>query len=221
MLALRKRWQPQGPLPVLVMATWMQTVSAAEASHDVFHVFPSASQTTRQGFVRVINHSDQAGDVQIEAIDDAGMRQSVSLALDALRTQHFNSDDLEDGNAGKGLTGSTGAGTGDWHLVLTSDLDIEVLSYIRTPDGFLTAMHDVAPIGQQTTVRVATFNPGSNDNQKSLLRLVNPGDSEAEVTIESVDDDGTVARRRGADYRSGRCGRHVLGRATGIRRLGF
>ena len=53
--------------------------------------------------------------------------------------------DLEAGNAGKGLTRSTGAGEGDWRLTLTSDLDLEVLSYIRTTDGFLTAMHDLAP----------------------------------------------------------------------------
>ena len=59
---------------------------------------------------------------------------------------HFNSNDLEQGNVGKGLTGSTGAGEGDWRLELSSDADIEVLSYIRTTDGFLTAMHDVAPV---------------------------------------------------------------------------
>ena len=173
---------------MLVLAAWSPLAAAAETSHDVF-LFPSASQTTRQGFVRVINHSDQAGDVQIEAIDDTGMSRSISLALDALRTQHFNSDDLEDGNAGKGLTGSTGAGFGDWRLVLISDLDIEVLSYIRTPDGFLTAMHDVAPIDADDS-RIATFNPGSNDNQKSLLRLVNAGEADAEVMIEGADDAG-------------------------------
>ena len=141
------------------------------------------------GVAKVVNHSDRAGEVQIKAIDDAGLSKDLSLSLDARQTAHFNSDDLEIGNAGKGLTGSTGAGTGDWRLAVSSDLDIEVLSYIRTPDGFLTAMHDVAP-GGPGGARIATFNPGSNNTQKSLLRLVNPGTSEAEVSVEGVDDEG-------------------------------
>ena len=186
-------------LAIVVATGLFPNALASEAAQDVY-LFPSASQTTRQGFVRVINHSDQSGDVQIEAIDDIGMSQTLSLSLEARETQHFNSDDLEAGNADKGLTGSTGPGAGDWRLVLSSDLDIEVLSYIRTPDGFLTAMHDVAPVAGETPRivadadpigrRIATFNPGSNNNQKSLLRLVNPGDFDAEVSIEGVDDAG-------------------------------
>ena len=68
--------------------------------------------------------------------------------LGAGETVHFNSDDLELGNPRKGLTGSTGAGAGAWRLALKSELDLEVLSYIRTEDGFLTAMHDLAPVGR-------------------------------------------------------------------------
>ena len=48
---------------------------------------------------------------------------------------HFNSGDLEQGNADKGLTGATGSGEGSWRLALTSPLDIEVLSYLRTLGG--------------------------------------------------------------------------------------
>ena len=50
-----------------------------------------------------------------------------------------------EGNPTKGLSASTGAGDGDWRLALDGTLDAEVLSYIRTKDGFLTAMHDLAP----------------------------------------------------------------------------
>ena len=61
-----------------------------------------------------------------------------------------------------------------WRLELTSPLDIEVLSYIRTPAGFLTTMQDVAPaVGDRH--RIAIFNPGSNRSQQSVLRLINPG----------------------------------------------
>ena len=101
----------------------------------------------------------------------------------------FNSDDLEQGNADKGLSGSTGAGEGDWRLALTSESDIGVLAYTRTTDGFLTAMHDAAPVAG-TRHRVAIFNPGANDRQVSWLRLVNAGDEAAAVTITGIDDSG-------------------------------
>ena len=151
---------------------------------------PRAADLVREGFVRVINHGDEPGEVSIEAIDDTGaVAGPVVLTLDPHETAHFNSGDLEDGNADKGLPEGIGSGEGDWRLVLDSDLDFEVLSYIRTGDGFLTAMHDVAPV-RDGSHRVAVFNPGSNENQVSRLRLVNPGSEAAAVTITGVDDAG-------------------------------
>ena len=153
-------------------------------------LFPRADDAVRQGFARVINHSGEGGEVNITAIDDAGMRYGpVALSITAGQTVHFNSDDLESGNPGKGLPDGVGAGQGDWRLKFESTLDLEVLSYIRTEDGFLTAMHDVAPTGPDG-LRVVTFNPASNVNQVSRLRLINSGDEAAEVTIIGVDDAG-------------------------------
>ncbi len=166
------------------------TASNADTPHLV-PLFQSASDAALQGFVRVINHSGDSGEVQIDAVDDTGVSYgSLTLSIDATETVHFNSDDLEGGNTGKGLTGSTGAGEGDWRLTLTSDLDVEVLSYIRTTDGFLTAMHDLAPESEEGVHRIAIFNPGSNTAQVSRLRLINPGEEAAEVAIEGVDDRG-------------------------------
>ena len=167
--------------------------SAGRVGHRIA-LFPSASHWAReggyQGFARVINRSDAAGAVRIEAFDDAGMGHgAVSLRIGAGETVHFNSEDLEEGNAKKGLSQGTGAGEGDWRLELSSALDVEVLSYIRTKDGFLTAMHDVVP-SSETGHRVAIFNPGSNPNQVSRLRVVNPGTKTARVSIEGLDDDG-------------------------------
>ena len=163
---------------------------AGVAAHGVA-LFPSASDALgRQGFVRVVNRSGEVGAVRIDAWDKTGTPYGpVMLAIGAGETKHFNSDDLEGGNAGKGLEGATGPGEGDWRLELTSGLAIEVLAYIRTEDGFLTAMHDVAP-SAGAGHRVVTFNPGRNVNQVSWLRLVNPGAGRAEVTIEGVDDKG-------------------------------
>ena len=165
--------------------------SAARVGHRIA-LFPAASRWAEggyQGFARIINRSDAAGEVRIEAFDDAGMAHGpVTLSIGAGETAHFNSDDLE-GNAKGKLSQGIGSGEGDWRLELSSALDLEVLSYIRTTDGFLTAMHDVVP-ASETGHQVAIFNPGSNPNQVSRLRLVNPGSKPARVSIEGIDDAG-------------------------------
>ena len=152
----------------------------------------AADPHMRQGFARVINHSDAAGSVSIQAFDDSGRdHDPVTLSIGAGEAAHFNSDDLEVGSPDKGLTSSAGpASKGDWRLMLTSDLDIEALAYVRHPDGFLTSMHDVAPL-RDGAHRVATFNPASNHRQVSLLRILNLGAEQAEVTINGIDSTGT------------------------------
>ena len=143
--------------------------------------------------MRIINHSERAGTVSIHAIDDTGERFGpVSLSLEAMQTRHFNSVDLENGNAAKGLIAGVGDGTGNWRLELSSELSIEALAYIRTPDGFVTSMHEVAAASEEGSNRyhVPFVNPGSNSNQESLLRLINPGSGDARVVITGVDDAG-------------------------------
>ena len=106
----------------------------------------------------------------------AGVTARSRCRLGARQTRHFNSGDLERGNAAKGLSGGLGEGEGYWRLSLESDLDLEVGAYIRTADGFLSSVHDVVPtveVGGETVHRVSVFNPGSNRNQVSWLRLVN------------------------------------------------
>ena len=96
----------------------------------------ASSPLGHQGFVRVINHSDEAGEVLIDAVDDAGVAYApVTLAIGAGEAVHINSEDMEEGNGAKGLLGGIGAGTGNWRLRLRSRLDIEVLAYNRTGDG--------------------------------------------------------------------------------------
>ena len=181
-------------LVVTMRPAWACVIAAVDASSDVAgraFVFPSASEPFRQGFVRVVNHSAWTGDVQIHAVDDAGRRfDPVTLEIDANETVHFNSEDLEAGNPDKGLPVGTGAGEGDWRLDFSSNLDIEVHAYIRTSDGFLTGMNAIAPM-EEDGGRVAIFNPGSNRNQISILRLVNLGSEEAAVTINATDDAGS------------------------------
>ena len=155
-------------------------------------LFIRATHETQQGFVRVVNRSNQAGDVRVAAIDDDGMRlDAFTVSMAAWETQHFNSNHLENGDPARGIRG-VGEGTGDWRLVLDSDLDLEVLAYVRTRDGFLTAMHETAP-KPAASFLVPIFNPGSNRNQVSKLRIINTSDGAASVVVRGVDDEGLQA----------------------------
>lgn len=146
------------------------------------------------GFVRVANLGGLVGEVLIDAVDDAGNRHGpLRLRLEGRGTVHLDSGDLEQGNADKGLVGAVGAGRGDWRLALTSALDLQVLSYVRAPDGYLAAMHDVAPVAADGSRRVPFFNPGSNASQRSMLRLINDGTEAATVTVAGVDDAGRAS----------------------------
>ena len=171
----------------------MSPRTAAGGTH-LIPLFASASDPLgRQGFARIINHSEESGEVRIDAFDDRGDQHGpVTLHIGARRTVHFNSDDLEEGNTAKGLEGATGSGEGHWRLLLTSELDLEVFAYMRTGDGFLTSLHDRVP-ESESGHRVVIFNPGSNANQVSLLRLINPGEEPADVTIEGIDGKGRMA----------------------------
>lgn len=154
-------------------------------------LFMSTSNLDQQGFVRVINHSGETATVSIVTVDDSGARKPpIALTVEPRSTIHFNSEDLEHGNADKGLPDGVGAGTGNWRLHLRSRQDIEPLAYIRTrADGFLTSMFAVAPEGRMRH-RVSIFNPGSNDRQRSWLRLVNLSERTTTVRIRGLDDDG-------------------------------
>ena len=157
--------------------------------HEVPLFIADGRADGRQGFVRVINRSAEAGEVRITAFDDAGTAAApVTMAIGAKRTVHFNSAHLERGDDGRGLAG-IGAGTGDWRLVLSSALPLEVLAYVRTRDGFLTSMHDTAP-WRDGAYRAWFFNPASNNRQRSLLRLANTGAEPVDVTITGMDDQG-------------------------------
>ena len=180
------------PLLLALLLGHTQTALAQQHRHTLPLVM-SASSISQQGFVRIINRDERAGTVRIDAVDDAGERFGpVTLSLDAKETVHFNSNHLEAGNASRGLSGGIGSGEGHWRLMLTTDLDILALAYIRTPDGFVTSMHEVVKSAAMRH-HVVFFNPGSNPSQRSLLRIVNPGEVATEVVIEGLDDRGVDA----------------------------
>ena len=185
----------ESPTGHLTNLSTIPAISQAGRDDTVHFVplFPAASdQHGRQGFLRVINPGTEELVAGIVARDDTEREFTpVSLAVRPGAVQQFNSDDLELGNASKGLSAGVGSGDGDWRLEVTTPSDIVVLAYIRTSDGFLTSMHDVAPLSEDGYV-VPIFNPASNVDQVSRLRIVNPGDAEATVTVTGIDDRGVV-----------------------------
>ena len=186
---------PTGHLTNLSTAPAHTTQLEDGATMHRLPLFPAAGGA-RQGFARVINRSYTSGEVTIWAVDDAGTRSGpVRLTMRPRRVVHFNSADLEGGNAAKGLEGGVGIGDGDWRLEITSKLDLMALAYARTADGFLTSLHDLAPVAEDGSHRVVFFNPGSNARQVSKLRLINDGDRGARVTIAGIDDQGNGSGR--------------------------
>ena len=155
----------------------------------------SASDSMRQGFVRIINESEESGSVRILAFDNGGTAANpIEIQLEANQAFHFNAGDLESGNAGKGIIAGVGSPMqGDWRLDIESALALRVLAFVRTTDGFLTAMGDVLQRNAEGLLMAQTFNPGSNANQVSKLRLVNTGANAERVSIEGVDDQGRNA----------------------------
>ena len=153
-----------------------------------------APDAERQGFVRIINESSEAGTVRITAVDDGGTAASpIEVRLAASQSLHFNSDDLANGNTAKGINSIGPPRQGHWRLAVETALDdVQVLAFVRTRAGFLTAMHDTLPRDDQGRLVVRMLNPGSNRNQESSLRLVNTGGSAERVSISGVDDQGNT-----------------------------
>ena len=106
-------------LPVRDLDAALDAVSAwptqgTTVYRRIVPLLASASDPLRQGFVRIVNRSADAGGLQIDAWDEAGTKRGpVRLEIAGHQTIHLNSDDLEAGNTAKGLSGATGPGAGE------------------------------------------------------------------------------------------------------------
>ena len=187
-----KTWMKAAAVLCVAVLTGWPLAAAAQNTHTLPLVRP-ADFAGQESLVRIVNRSDTSGTVRITAFDDDGERFGpVTLALGARETVTITSHTLETGSAGVGLPVGIGDGRGSWRLELATDLAIDALTYIRTPDKFMTSMHDVAPV-RDGSHWVPFFNPGSNTSKVSHLRIVNPGTTAAEVTVTGRDDAGDEA----------------------------
>ena len=132
--------------------------------------------------------------IEVYGIEDGGnpSKKIISFTLAPLTSKQFNAQDMENGNSSKGLTGHLCDGQGKWQLRIRSDNPIKVMGLIRTPDGFLTSVNDLA--GKSGNDNLVYFaNPASNPNQQTFLRIVNLTTATGTVTITGVDDAGVTS----------------------------
>ncbi len=155
-----------------------------------------ASNPIQQTFLRVVNRSKQSGSVTVSGIDENGAPApggDLTFTLDPLQAAQFTASDLELGNPAKGLAGALGDGTGKWWLTLSSPLSLEVMSLIRTPDGFLTSLSATAP-GAATDIDADKLalvaNPADVTQQETFIRIVNPSAQSGTVILSAIDDSG-------------------------------
>ena len=159
---------------------------------------PPGASGEPEGVLRIVNSAAESGTVSIYAIDDAGVRSGpATFTLNASAAAEFTAAELQSGNAARGLDGGIGAAAGDARLVIETDLDIVPLAFVRAADGTLSAMNETvrATAAQAGRYRydVPVFNPAADAVQASRLRLINPGDTAAAVTIAGLDDGGAAA----------------------------
>ena len=175
------------------------SASEDDAEHLPLFLSEIASQGAHgQSVARIVNRSARSGQVTIRAVDAQGRAYPAgALALAAGQTVEFNSTELEQGDAERGLTGltATGVDQGNWRLLLTSDLDIRASAYIEASDGLFGSFHEcvsaaAATADAQQTHAVLLFNSAGHADGASRLRLINSADAPANVRIRGLDDAG-------------------------------
>ena len=198
-----KKWISSGYALTLFAALAIASDALAE-HYTVPLLVPATTSDAPQGVLRILNGTQESGAVEIYAIDDGGNRSGpATVTLNASAAVELTATDLVSDNATKGLAGGIGADVSDVRLVIETDLDLVLLAYVRAADGTLSAMHDTArgfyvdefgyDTGHQYHYDVPLFNSASDVTQASRLRLINPGDISASVTISARDDSGAVA----------------------------
>ena len=169
------------------------------ADYTVPLLVPPDTPGGPQGMLRILNGTTESGTVEIYAVDDAGTRTGPAIfTLNASAAVEFTATDLQSGNASLGLTGGIGTGIGDVRLLIDTDLQIVPMAFVRAADGTLSTMHDTVRAASeddsgQYAYEVPVFNPSTEMVQASRLRLINPGDEQAAVTIGARDDGGAAA----------------------------
>ncbi len=182
---------------LLLISAVLSINSYAAGTSVYINYVPPASNTQQTSFIRISNLSSSAASVAIIGITDKGVfseNLSVTFSLKAKESKQFLISDFEKGNTAKGLTGAIGTGNGIWRLFVYSASNLDVMGFVRTPDGFLNQIHDISPGQSGGTIHtIGMFNPAANANQQSRLQLINNYGGTNTFTISAIDDAGNTA----------------------------
>ncbi len=155
---------------------------------------PLSTNVDQQGFIRIVNDSSTSATVYIDAIDDSGRSDFTYIRLTAGESKQLTIGDIENGNSSKGVSFGIGPGIGNWRLTVSSSNLIMVMGYIRSPSGFLSPMHATSQAYLGGIYHaIPMFNPGSNANQQSRLRIINNSGYDNDFLISGIDDGGKDA----------------------------
>ena len=173
------------------LALLVMCVVSQGAAHHV-HFFPNGSDpVSGTGELRIINHSSESGTVTVVAIDDMGKRSdstTFSVAAEGITT--LTATDLENGNTSLGLTGIE-SGQGAWRLELTTDLELEILSYVVGTNGQVNPLQ-IPVFDTDGRFRISFARP-TDTSSEQFLRLINRSrDGDVFVTVNGRDATGQV-----------------------------
>lgn len=175
--------------------TAMSEVVPESAGTNLVYFANPGRNSNQQTFLRIVNQGDAGGSVTISGVDDEGAPStgSVSFSLAANASIQLTSQDLENGNPDKGLTGAMGTGAGKWRLMVNSSLTLDVMSLLRAPGGFLTNLSSLVPKNENGEPEIYFVTAADEDGRESFVRIINTSDNVATVSISGMDDDGQAA----------------------------
>ena len=148
--------------------------------------------TPGEALLRIANRSPSPGMATLHRAGGTPL-ESLALRLEANAAVTLTASDLEFGNPAKGLAQGFGTTSGNRRVTVRSQLDLDVLSYVRSPNGTVSATHDTAPRTAPNRHVVAMFPARTGDAEGRLL-LTNRSDAPATVHIKGVDDEGRASQ---------------------------
>lgn len=150
-----------------------------------------ASNQTRQSVIRFVNLSDESNSIEVVAIDDLGMTNAESISINLLARQSLEIS-IRDFESGLDLNNTNAGfcnGSGKWQLIALSHQPFEVSSILNTAGELPSEINSVVPkFGDY--YKINFFNPSSNQDRLSFIRIVNNEQRSGTVQLRAIDDSG-------------------------------
>ena len=174
-------------------ATAAQRRASSAPNHIHAALLPAVGQAT-EGLLRVASQSPRPGMVTLHLNGDGWPREPIVLGLDANAAVTLSTADLGFGNPSKGLPQGFGAMRGDIRLTVQSKLDLNVLAYVRGPEGEIAAMQDAVPRADAANRHVLAMFPAGSGDAEGRLLLSNRSNTPATLQVKGIDDEGRASQ---------------------------